>query len=114
WVEVEHGLLGQLLGVEGPRPAAQDDPAADAVHLQVADPATRPALDLPSDHRGQVVPGLAPARRSWLPPPRLRRHGEPPCRGHIDDADGSDTGRDDGAAAASRVDGAAFELSSEM
>ena len=60
--QVEDGLLGQLLGVIGPRSAHQDDQAVRADDMEVADPPAGPRSIWPSICDGQFGLALDPIR----------------------------------------------------
>ena len=81
--QVEGSLLGELLGMVRPRATLQDDIVLGADHMEVADPTTRPALDVAFNALRKFLSALAPSRAPRVLPRFISRHASLPDVGQF-------------------------------
>ena len=72
--QIEHGLMGQLLGVIGARSALKDDSVVGIDDMEVANSAIRDAIDMPLDKLGDFLMTLAVFHTGSLDPEGSHRH----------------------------------------
>jgi len=60
--QVEHSLLGQLLGVVGPRSTLEDDHVVGADDVEIANPAPGLLFDVARKSLGKIPRALAPSQ----------------------------------------------------
>ena len=69
--QIEHGLMGKLLGVVGARSALKDDSVVGINDMEVANSAIRDAIDMPLDELGDFLMTLADVHSESLGPEGL-------------------------------------------